>query len=162
MWQKKIIKNKHMKKILLAIFVSVILSNVNAQHRRIEFAQTGLFSNSYYSNNAQVFINENPKLLRIIKKHATINSDKLEIRGWRVRVYMRSGKNARAQANSVKLKIRNKYPDIEPHLVYHSPYFKILVGDFRTRIEAESYRKKLKKDYPNCYIVESGILKENL
>ena len=151
-----------MRKIVLILIASFLSTGIYAQQRRIELAQTGLMSDGYSSNNAQVFINENPKLLSIIKNHKDINKSKLEIRGWRIRVYMGSGKNARTQANSVKLRIRNRYPDVEPHLVHHSPYFKILVGDFRTRIEAESFRKKIVKDYPNCYVVESEILRDNL
>jgi len=150
-----------MKKLTIALIACFLSASVTAQ-QRIELAQTELFSGSYSSSNAQVFVNQNPKLLDIIKNHKKLNAENLEIRGWRIRVYMGSGKNARSQANAVKLKVRNWYPDSEPHLVHHSPYFKILVGDFRTRIEAESYRKKLKKDYPNCYVVESEILKDNL
>ncbi|MEN8119780.1 MAG: SPOR domain-containing protein [Bacteroidota bacterium] len=151
-----------MRKIVL-IFIACFLSiSVFAQQRRIELAQTGLMSDGYGSNNAQVFINGNSKLINIIKYHKELNKEDIEIRGWRIRVYMGSGKNARTQANSVKLKIRNWYPDVEPHLVHHSPYFKILVGDFRTRIEAESFRKKLVREYPNCYVVESEILRDNL
>ncbi len=152
-----------MKKIVLLLIASFFLTGVYAQQqRRIELAQTGLISDSYSANNAQVFINENPKLLSIIKHHKKLNEKSLEIRGWRIRVYMGSGKDARAQANSIKLRIRNSYPDVEPHLVHHSPYFKILVGDFRTRIDAESFRKKIRRQYPNCYVVESEILRNNL
>ncbi len=150
-----------MKKIVLTLIIGFLPIMVNAQDQRIELAQTGLFPGSY-SSNAQVYINENPKLLNIIKNHKRLNRENLEISGWRIRVCMESGKNARSKANSIKLKVRNWYPDVEPHLVYHSPYFKILVGDFRTRIEAESYRKKLIKDYPDCYVVESEIVKDNL
>lgn len=150
-----------MKEIALIFIAGFLSTGVYAQ-QRIELAQTGLFSSSYSSYNAQVFINGNPKLLNIIKNHKKLNKETLEIRGWRIRVFMGSGRNARAQANMVKLKIRNWYPDVVPHLVHHSPYFKILVGDFRTRIEAESFRKKLIKDYPNCYVVESEILIDNL
>lgn len=147
---------------LLILIASFFLTGVYAQQRRIELAQTGLMPESYSANNAQVFINENPKLLNIIKYHKKLNEENLEIRGWRIRVYMGSGKDARAQANSIKLRIRNSYPDVEPHLVHHSPYFKILVGDFRTRIDAESFRKKIRRQYPNCYVVESEILRNNL
>ena len=147
---------------LLILIASFFLTGVYAQQRRIELAQTGLMPESYSANNAQVFINENPKLLNVIKYHKKLNKENLEIRGWRIRVYMGSGKDARAQANSIKLRIRNSYPDVEPHLVHHSPYFKILVGDFRTRIDAESFRKKIRRQYPNCYVVESEILRNNL
>ena len=151
-----------MRKIVLILIASFLSTGIHAQQRRIELAQTGLISDGYGNTNAQVFINENPKLLSIIKNHKDLNKGKLEIRGWRIRVYMGSGKNARAQANSVKLRIRNGHPEVEPHLVHHSPYFKILVGDFRTRIEAESFRKKIVKEYPNCYVVESEVLRDNL
>jgi len=149
------------KKLILLFAISTLVITINAQ-QRIELAQTGLFPSSYSSTNTQVFINGNARLLSVIKDHKEINKGKLEIRGWRIIVYMGSGKNARNQANSVKLKIRNRYSDVEPHLVHHSPYFKILVGDYRTRIDAESFRRKLIREYPNSYVVESEVLKANL
>ena len=149
-----------MKIIVFILIGYIFTSSLTAQEKRIELAQTGLFSSTY--NNAQVFINEDAKLQSIINNHKSRNEHKQEIRGWRIRVYMGSGRNARDEANAIKLKIRNHYSDIEPHLVHHSPYFKILVGDFRTRIEAESFRKKLKREYPNCYVVESEVLINNL
>ena len=151
-----------MRKIGLLLTISFLAINIYAQQRSIELAQTGLISDGYSANNAKVFINENPNLLNILMHHKKLNEDNLEIRGWRIRVFMGSGKDARAHANSVKLKIRNSYPQVEPHLVHHSPYFKILVGDFRTRIDAESFRKIIIRQYPNCYVVESEILIDNL
>lgn len=150
-----------MNKLFIIIIASIFASSLSAQEKRIELAQTGLFP-SGYNNNAQVFINENAKLQSIINNHKSRNEHKQEIRGWRIRVYMGSGRTAREEANRVKMKIRTSYPEVEPHLVHHSPYFKILVGDFRTRIEAESFRNKLKREYPNCYVVESVVLISNL
>ena len=148
------------RKVSFLLIFSLLSIFINAQ-QRIEISQTGLFYN-YNTTTTQAFINSNANLLNVIKNHKNRNKERLEIRGWRIRVYMGSGKNARSDANTVKMKIRNKYPDAEPHLVHHSPYFKILVGDFRTRIDAESYKKKLITDYPNCYVVESEILRANL
>ena len=150
-----------MKRIVFLFMSIVFASGLFAQIKRIELAQTGLFT-SGYNNNAQVFINEDAKLQSIINKHKSQNQNKQEIRGWRIRVYMGSGRTARDEANAIKLRIRNRYSEVEPHLVHHSPYFKILVGDFRTRIEAESFQKKLKREYPNCYVVESEVLINNL
>ena len=149
-----------MKRIVFVLIISVLASNIYAQGKRVELAQTGLFPSGY--NNAQVFINEDAKLQSVINNHRSRNENRKQVRGWRIRVYMGSGRNARDEANTVKLKIRNRYAGVEPHLVHHSPYFKVLVGDFRTRIEAESFRKKLKREYPNCYVVESEVLISNL
>ena len=149
-----------MKKNILLFIISVLSSALYAQEKRVELAQTGLFPLGY--DNAKVYINEDTKLQMIINNHKEQNKNKQEIRGWRIRVYMGSGRNARDEANAVKLKIRSVYTEVEPHLVHHSPYFKVLVGDFRTRIEAESFRKKLIRDYPNCYVVESEVLINNL
>jgi len=149
-----------MKRIVFVFIISVLASNIYAQEKRVELAQTGLFPSGY--SNAQVFINEDAKLQSVINNHRNRNENRKEIRGWRIRVYMGSGRNARDEANAVKSKIRNRYNEVEPHLVHHSPYFKVLVGDFRTRIEAESFRKKLKREYPNCYVVESEVLISNL
>ncbi len=141
------------------IFTLLLLwAGVNyAQVSRVELAQTGLYNQSYTSVDAKVYINADAKLLQIIKKQKELNATKTQIRGWRIRVYMGSGRNARDEANEAKLKLRTNFQDIEPYIKHHSPYFQVVAGDFRSRIEAEAYRKKMLDKFPDCYVIESEI-----
>lgn len=150
-----------MKQFIFWNIIFLFSSSAFAQTTKLELAQTGLFGQSYSSNQAKIYINADTKLFQIIKQHKQLSNGKTQIRGWRIRVYMGSGRNAREEANNAKIKIRNYFPDIEPHMVHHSPYFQVVVGDFRSRIEAEAYRKKMLDKFPNCYVVESKITLNN-
>jgi hypothetical protein len=150
-----------MKHFIFWIFILLFSGGIFAQTSRVELAQTGLFGQTYSGSQAKVYINADAKLFQIIKQHKQQNTGKAQIRGWRIRVYMGSGRNARNEANNAKMKIRNLFPDIEPHIIHHSPYFQVLAGDFRSRIEAEAYRKKMLNRFPDCYVVESKISLNN-
>ncbi len=150
-----------MKQFIFWIIIFLFSSNAFAQTSRLELEQTGLFGTSYSGNQAKVYINADTKLFQIIKQEKQQSKGKTQIRGWRIRVYMGSGRNARDEANNAKMKIRNYFPDIEPYMVHHSPYFQVVAGDFRSRIEAEAYRKKMLDKFPDCYVVESKISLNN-
>ncbi|MFH1000905.1 MAG: SPOR domain-containing protein, partial [Bacteroidota bacterium] len=50
-----------------------------------------------------------------------------------------------------------KYDNLTPHIIVQIPFWKIRVGDFRTREEAYYLYKKIVKDFPNSYIVRDQI-----
>lgn len=61
--------------------------------------------------------------------------------------------NDRNRAIEVKSRLMSEFPEHKTYLVYQSPYFKIQVGNFRERKEAESLRKKIIRYYPTGVIV---------
>lgn len=150
-----------MKQFIFLIFTLLFYNTVLAQTIRHELSQTGLFRQTYTGSQAKIYINADTKLFQIIKQHKQQCNEKIQIKGWRIRVYMGSGRNARNEANNAKIKIRSFFPDIEPYIIHHSPYFQVLAGDFYSRIRAEAYRKKMLPKFPNCYVVESEITPNN-
>jgi hypothetical protein len=50
-----------------------------------------------------------------------------------------------------------KYPDIGVYLTWKAPNFKVRVGDFGTRMEAEGFLNKIKKDYPIAWVIKDKI-----
>ncbi len=71
--------------------------------------------------------------------------------------YMGTGNDARAKANSVRASFISRYPYIEANTEYPSPYFKVLVGVFTSRIEAEGFRTKLVNKYPDSIVEASTV-----
>jgi len=82
-------------------------------------------------------------------------TDNKKTMGYRVQLF--SG-NSRWEAVKVKSdflkKFRNTTP---PHLVYQSPNFKIRVGDYRNRLEAQKHLELYKIDYPSAFVVKDEI-----
>jgi hypothetical protein len=74
--------------------------------------------------------------------------------GFRIQVHFGSDRNG---ANSAKTDFMLKYPGYSTYLTYQQPYFKVCIGDFRTKLEAVSVLGKVKKDYPGAFVVRDKI-----
>ena len=77
------------------------------------------------------------------------------MRGYRLLVI---NTNKRNEAIDAKTKIYTYFPDLKAYLIYQTPYFKLKAGNFRTRDEAERYRKNLNSVFPKgVYIINDTI-----
>lgn len=77
-----------------------------------------------------------------------------EIDGYRIKIHFGIDKTA---ARDIKQKFSTRYPDIIPYEEYKQPNFVIVVGDFKTRLDAFETLKKIQSDFPNSFIVKSKV-----
>lgn len=92
----------------------------------------------------------------LVKKQIYINT--LAIRnqpGFRVQLI---STNKRNEANDIKAKVMQMYPDYRTYLDYQPPYFKVRIGDFKSREEATDLREKLSNDFPGGIFVVPAII----
>ncbi len=139
-----------MKKIVILFILLLSGIFVNAQVS-VELSELGLFSKNS-AGKGKIYFNHPPQLNDILKSKVRV---KKKSNIWRIRLIMVSGTNARDRAEAFRNGFITQYPDIKAVTEYPSPYFKVFVGEFTTRIEAESFRRKIANRYPNA-IVESG------
>lgn len=74
--------------------------------------------------------------------------------GYRVKIHFSAD---RTKAEEVKAKFDNKHSDLSTVIDYQQPNFVVVVGDYKTKLEAYELLKKLKEDYPYAFIVKSKI-----
>ena len=124
------------------------------------FLVLGMFSKSMQlvaqqsiSDSSEVEIIQDYKIKELVDKHVEINS-KAPIKGYRVKIHFGTDKN---QAKEVKGAFITKYPDVPAYEKYDQPNFNIRVGDFRTKLEAYSFLKKIQPDFPAAFIVQDEI-----
>jgi len=109
---------------------------------------------------SSIVIHKDPRLDVLIKKQAQINEvttrdARRNIAGYRLQVINTSDRNA---AISAKTKIYQLYPELKAYLLYQAPYFRLRVGNFKDKEEAEEYRKSLSKEFPNSvFLVRDTI-----
>jgi len=92
----------------------------------------------------------------LIKKQIYINT--LAIRnqpGFRVQVITT---NRRNDATAAKARVMQLYPEYRTYLDYQAPYFKVRVGDFKTREEATELREKLYNHFQGGVFVVPAII----
>jgi hypothetical protein len=50
-----------------------------------------------------------------------------------------------------------KYSDANGYLTFDEPYYRVRVGDFRTRLEAEKFLRKISRKYPGAWVIQDYI-----
>lgn len=93
---------------------------------------------------------------QLLQKHKIIN-EKFQPWGYRVQIFFDSGNKSRKRAKEIKAKFLSQYPDDEAYILFREPYFRVRVGDFRTRIEAEGFMKKIIKEYSGAFVIRDEI-----
>jgi hypothetical protein len=107
-----------------------------------------------------VVVHKDPRVDALAKKQAAINAaikraSARTAKGYRLLVI---NTNKRNEAIDAKAKIYTHFPDLKAYLVYQTPYFKLKAGNFRTREEAERYRKTMNSIFPKgVFIINDTI-----
>ena len=97
---------------------------------------------------------ENLFLDSLIEKVKETNSIHKTIKGYRIQLFSGTERN---NANEVKTRFLKLYPEFNAYLLYNQPYYKIRVGNFRTRLDAEVAYQKIKNVFDECIIVSDNI-----
>lgn len=97
------------------------------------------------------------KLDSLMVLHKKLNAINNSIPGYRVQIYFESGNYSKSKANEVKNSFEQKYTGLTAYISFNEPYYRVRVGDFRTKIEAIGFLKKILRDYPSAYEVKDMI-----
>jgi hypothetical protein len=74
--------------------------------------------------------------------------------GYRVQIFFGSNRQA---AYNAQAKFKNDYPEIRTYITYTEPNFKVQVGDFRTRLEAQKLENELNQQFSSLFIISQKI-----
>ncbi len=79
------------------------------------------------------------------------------IDGYRIQIFFESGNNSKSLANETRDAFLELFEDVNAYVIFNEPYYKVRVGDFRSRIDAEGALKTISREYPNAFIVPDFI-----
>ncbi|SFC36239.1 Sporulation related domain-containing protein [Parapedobacter composti] len=82
------------------------------------------------------------------------NATRIEAMGFRVQIY--SGPS-RSEAYAEQARFKKLYKDIDTYVSYEQPNYRVKVGDFRSRTEAQRLMQGLKKQFNNVFIFTEKI-----
>ena len=74
--------------------------------------------------------------------------------GFRIQIYVG---NDRKAADDAKIFTYQTYPEIFPYLSFQQPIYKVKIGDFLNRMDAEKYFSDIKDLYPSAMILPDRV-----
>jgi septal ring-binding cell division protein DamX len=78
----------------------------------------------------------------------------MELNGYRIQIHSSTSREQAAAAKYRMLEIMREY---QVYQVYNRPYYKIRVGDFISRSEADKAAEDLKKYFPSAFVVPEKV-----
>ncbi len=105
---------------------------------------------------ASVTLHQSNQLRNAFRTQVAKNSSR-KIQGYRVRIYFDNQQNSRAVSFGYRARFIGMFPDIPAYLVYQAPFFKVTVGDFRTKSEAMELLRNIKSAFPAAFVVKENI-----
>lgn len=108
----------------------------------------------------RVMITKDPQIDSLIARRlelnrAGISGNNVILSGFRVQIFSSLDRQI---AYSEQLKFKTRYPETNTYISYTQPNYKLRVGDFRTRLEAEKLMNELKKYYDSLFIFSEMII----
>jgi hypothetical protein len=106
---------------------------------------------SVNSINAQVVQDKTiESVMELKKEHQKLNP---KIDGFKIQLY----NGIETESYLVRTKFLTVFPDMKVDISYKAPEWKVQVGNFRTRIEADQSLLKIKEQFPGSLVVKAKI-----
>jgi parvulin-like peptidyl-prolyl isomerase len=131
----------NIKKIIIVIIWSVFAFTVQAQ----------------YTNNPSATVHADQRIDKLVDLHIAYNQEFPIMDGYRIQLNMSSGNAALDNLNEIKAEFEEKYPEIKSYIIFREPYYRLRIGDFRTRLEAVAFLNRIKRDYPHAWVIKDKI-----
>jgi hypothetical protein len=107
-----------------------------------------------------IVVHKDPRIDLLVKKQIEINevttrNSRRSAQGYRIQVI---STNNRTKALEAKTRIYQHFPELKSYLMYQSPFFKLKVGNFLERQEAENYLHDIMALFPaGVYVVRDMV-----
>ena len=109
-------------------------------------------SNSNIGNDKPLYVNK--RLETILDTMSKQNKAIRYISGYRIQIYVG---NVRQEADAAKSYIYQSFPDLTPYVSYSQPTYRVKVGDFMYRSDAEQYLDRIREQYSSAVILADRV-----
>jgi hypothetical protein len=106
-----------------------------------------------YNINAQeqnISLNQDPKFEQLLNEKRKINASISTNDTYKIQIF--SGKSEEAKKTLSDFK--REFNTIDGTIIFNTPNYKVIVGNFKTRIEAEKNLAEIKKRYKSVFLLK--------
>ena len=110
----------------------------------------------------RLIIVQDPAIDSLISRHIIANAAKDGVDGWRIQIYRGGHRTAGDDSNKIRARFMEDFPNMSTYRTFDRPnWFKVKVGDFRTREEAAMVFFDILKKYPEAYLIRDVVAFKN-
>lgn len=165
-----------MKRIIAIIFSAALALPVFAQQQtvvqtvpqtdstvvaRLPLADSSLVGKTIFQvlgqpGEGSVKLNQPQEMGQAYEKYIKANGERKR-QGYRIRLFFDNKQTARMESEELEKAFQQQFPLIPTYRTYTNPFFKVVVGDYRTKSEAVKELNKIRPFYPKAIVVKESI-----
>lgn len=144
----------------LLILIVLLLGSLSLQAQ--DTTRTAPVDSSLYGKSilsvlgSGVQVEQSAAVRQALENYTRTNAEK-PLSGYRIRVFYDNGPQARAKSESIELILKKQFPGTGVYRSFESPNYKVSIGDFRSKDEAQRIFNALKGAYPTAFIIKESI-----
>ena len=105
---------------------------------------------SIYAQGQSTTLKQNSKFEQLLNEKRKINATNTVNDSYRIQIYSGKSEDAKRTLNE----FRSEFKSIDATIIFNTPNYKVLVGNFETRIEAERNLVDIRKRYSNVFLIK--------
>lgn len=142
---------------LSLVLLLMVYCSINSYAQKLIRAESLVQGSGTY-NEGRVSIKQDPAIDSLLTRHIVANRKHGGFDGFRIQIYSGSMRSAREESNDVISEFISEFPEIKYNRRFDPPnFFKVRVGNYRTKRDALEDFLEIKKKFPNAYIVPDII-----
>jgi len=103
-----------------------------------------------YSQDGKVTVDQDPKFEQLLNEKRKINSSITINDRYKIQIFNGDSENSK----KTLIEFKKEHRILDATIVFSTPMYKVWVGNFKTRIEAEKNLQLLKKRYPAAFLIK--------
>jgi len=103
-----------------------------------------------FSQEAKSTITQDSRFEQLLAEKRKINSSITIHDRFKIQIFTGDAENSKKTLTD----FRKTNKSVDATIVFHTPIYKVWVGSFKTRIEAEKKLQELRKKFPNAFLIK--------
>jgi hypothetical protein len=109
-----------------------------------------IYNTNSFAQTETVTLEQDPKFEQLLNDKIKLNPSIFVNEKYKIQIY-----NGDSEASKKALSdFRRDYKNFDATIIFNTPSYKVWVGNFKTRIDAEKNLMEIIKDYPKAFLVK--------
>ena len=105
---------------------------------------------------AKINLEQSLMVEQSVRSHIEANKERT-LTGYRVRIFFDNRQTSRVESEETLKRFQKLFKGVSAYRTYTNPYFKVTVGDCRTKSEAMALLGRIRKVFPSAFVVKENI-----
>ena len=109
-----------------------------------------LFNSNCFSQDTKSSIKQDPRFEQLLNEKRKINSSITINDRYKIQIFTGDSESSKKALTDFRKSNKN----VDATIIFNTPIYKVWIGSYKTRIEAEKKLLELKKKYPNAFLIK--------